>query len=115
MSMGQVVRDAVAQLELAPADLAAAELAYLYADQLDADPTKAGQLGPKLHALLDDLLMTPKARSVAARPGGRDGVPTSPLDELRARRAARTDRTPPLDAAAPCADPRDALRLRRHR
>jgi hypothetical protein len=57
--------------------------------------TVASDLGPKLLAALDALLLTPKARAAAGQALG-DAVPTSPLgalraeeDELAGRRARR--------------------------
>jgi hypothetical protein len=47
----------------------------------------ASDLGPKLLAALEALLLSPRARGVAMK-GGTDGKPAaSPLDELAARRA----------------------------
>lgn len=54
-------------------------------------------LGPKLLATMDALLITPKARS-ALQKGVKDaGKRRNPLNELRARRAARVDNTPAVD------------------
>jgi len=60
----------------------------------------ASDLGPKLLAALSALGLTPAARGDGK--GGTAGEPAAnPLDELRARRAARTDRTATVDTAAP--------------
>lgn len=75
-------------MPLTPGDNAAAQLAIHYAAALDAgdDLTK---IGPALLAALEALGMTPRARKSLVKGGDGDG-PTSPLDELRRKRAART-------------------------
>jgi len=49
----------------------------------------ASDLGPKLLAALDALGLTPKARTAGKEAPGGQPKPANPLDELRARRAAR--------------------------
>jgi len=64
-----------------------------------AEHTVASDLGPKLLAALDALLLTPRAR--VAMKGGTDGKPAAnPLDELAAARA-RLGRSEAVDATAP--------------
>ena len=57
-----------------------------------------GLLGPKLLAALEALELSPRARAAIVR-GGR-GHSTSPLDQLRARRAARLDNPEVVDTSA---------------
>jgi len=59
-----------------------------------------GLLGPKLLAALEALQLSPRARAAIVRAGER-GHSTSPLDQLRARRAARLDDAAAVDAPAP--------------
>jgi hypothetical protein len=90
------VRAGLAELEpLDVRDRAAADLAIMYAEHIDdqsdwsdkqRDPL--AELGPKLLAALTALGLTPQARKAAVPTVAER--PTSPLDELRARRAART-------------------------
>lgn len=81
-----------------PRDAAAVHLARQYAGLLDqgADITK---LGPSLLACLTQLGLTPRGRAAAVAATGAkggqsantdDGGVRSPLDELKARRRART-------------------------
>jgi hypothetical protein len=77
----------------------AAELALTYAARVDLDHELLGELGPKLLVCLDALLLTPKARA-AVKAVTNAGPTASPLDELRARRAARQRDTAALDAPA---------------
>jgi hypothetical protein len=89
MSLHESVRSGLDQLEpLDARDRAAADLALAYAQALDEGDAELDQLGPKLLAALTALQMTPAARSAALK--GSAAPPTSPLDELRAKRAART-------------------------
>lgn len=79
---------ALQQVPVADNDGAAVELAKHYATQLD-DGADSTRMGPAFLAVLESLGMTPRAR--AAQSGGK-GAPDAgpnPLDELRARRAAR--------------------------
>lgn len=92
------MRSAVDELGPEDRDRAAAELAFTYARQIDVgdDPAK---LGPLLLATLESLLMTPRARAAAVRGGVPDGGDKrSPLDELRERRARKSN-PPDLDTA----------------
>lgn len=59
----------------------------------------ASDLGPKLLAALDALLLTPRARD-AAKKAVTDAKPANPLDQLAAARA-RKGRAETLDPAAP--------------
>lgn len=62
--------------------------------------TVASDLGPKLLAALEALLLSPRARGVAMK-GGTDGKPAAnQLDELAAARA-RLGRPEAVDTAAP--------------
>lgn len=97
MSLHDSVRAGLAQLEpLDVRDRATADLALAYAAAID-EPYDWGdkqrdplaELGPKLLAALTALQMTPAARKAAVQ-GSEAPKPASPLDELRAKRAARS-------------------------
>jgi hypothetical protein len=91
MSLSDRVSEGLAELEpLDARDRAVADLAVTYALAIDCDEDgKAlADLGPKLLAALQQLGMTPSARKAAVK-GAPEGEKRSPLDELRARRAAR--------------------------
>ena len=97
MSLHDSVRAGLAELEpLDARDQPVADLALLYAQAVDdsadwqdrqRDPL--AELGPKLLAALAALQMTPAARKAAVS-GGEVAAARSPLDELRAKRAARS-------------------------
>ena len=95
MSLQDSVRAGLAQLEpLDDRDRAVADLALAYAaaidnpeDWQDRQRDPLAELGAKLLAALTALQMTPAARKAAMK--GNAAPPASPLDELRARRAAR--------------------------
>jgi hypothetical protein len=88
-----------------PRDLGAEQLALRYAALVDeakgtADEVKvAGDLGPKLLAALAALGLTPAARQEAVKGGPSGTEHRSPLDELRARRAARQHNAKAVDTA----------------
>ena len=93
------VRAALDAHHTQPADAGAVELALTYARAIDVEDDLA-KLGPPLLATLAALGLTPAARAALAK--GASGEPaTNPLDELRARRAARADRAAAVDTAAP--------------
>ena len=97
MSLHDTVRAGLAELQpLDARDQPVADLALLYAQAIDdsadwqdrqRDPL--AELGPKLLAALTALQMTPAARKAAVQ-GSEAPKPASPLDELRAKRAARS-------------------------
>jgi len=97
MSLTDSVRAGLAKLEpIDVRDRATADLALLYAAHLDdsgdwADKLRdpLAELGPKLLAALTALQMTPAARKAAVPGAEQSAPPTSPLDELRAKRKAR--------------------------
>jgi hypothetical protein len=92
MLLATAVRRALADLDLPATDRAAAELAMTYARAVDSDGDLS-KLGPPLLATLEALGMTPRARAAVKKVAEvtTDAQrPASPLDELRARRAART-------------------------
>lgn len=77
-------------------DRATADLALLYAKAIDDTAAWAdrqrdplAELGPKLLAALTALQMTPTARKAAVKGDGPAAAPSSPVDEIRARRAKR--------------------------
>lgn len=97
-SLQDSVRAGLAQLEpLDVRDRAVADLALRYAaaidnpeDWMDRQRDPLAELGAKLLAALTALQMTPAARK-AAMAGAEQAKPTtSPLDELRAKREARS-------------------------
>jgi hypothetical protein len=99
MSLVRAVQGAVDALALAPADRGAVQLALTYAAAVDAgEPVE--KVGPPLLAVMEALGMTPRARAALVKGGSDAGPSTSPLDELRARRARRNGPAD-LDAAAP--------------
>lgn len=61
--------------------------------------TVAGDLGPKLLAALDALMLTPRARA-KVKAVTTNARPASPLDELRSRRAARQRHATTVDPTA---------------
>lgn len=96
MALVDSVTAGIAELEpLDTRDRAVADLALKYAAAIDDDEgwkdrlrDPLAELGPKLLAALAALQMTPAARSAAVK-GATSAPKSSPLDELRARRAAR--------------------------
>jgi hypothetical protein len=89
--LGVVIRDildeALRSVTSTPADAATVALARKYADLIDGEGDLI-KVGPALLAVLVQLGMTPKSRSVVVPPeGGSSGG--SKADELRARRARR--------------------------
>lgn len=102
MTLRNRVDDALQSIELQPSDMAAAELARLYADEIDriddaveeGDGTSPGlkEYGPKLLSVLDALGLTPKARQARAKTtkgGTRAPQANDPADEIRRRREQR--------------------------
>jgi len=86
----QTVIEAVKGISSGDQDEATIHLAVTYARLIDSDPDHAAKVGPMLLAALEALLMTPRARASVAKGVNSDKrKPVSPLDELRARRAAR--------------------------
>jgi hypothetical protein len=83
-----VVRRALTWVALTPADEAAAELAVTYAEMVDSGIEPLTKVGPALLSCLESLGMTPKSRKAVVEAVKDAGI--SPLDEIRAKRAART-------------------------
>lgn len=81
---------------LASADAYAALDALDKVDAALSAVSVAGELGPKLLATLDALLLTPKAQAGADRPDptGKPAEPTNPLQQLRDELQERRDRRP---------------------
>jgi hypothetical protein len=77
--------------DLAPKDEALAGLLRLYARRIDEDDARMEKLGPHVLAILDSLLLTPKARAALVKgvTDARGQEPANPIDELRAKRDAR--------------------------
>lgn len=99
MTLEGAVRTALDALNLGPSDQGTAELALCYARAVDAEGG-LDKLGPQLLAVLESLGMSPRARASITK-GATNGSPSaSPLDELRARRAARQRDPEAVDAAA---------------
>lgn len=95
--MEHALEQALLALTVADIDAAAVALARTYAREMDADPECVAKVGPLLLQCLESLGMTPRSR---VKGGGADDRTSNPLDELRQRRRARRDGTPPMDAAA---------------
>jgi hypothetical protein len=88
VSLSDRVSEGLAELEpLDVRDRAAAELALTLALAIDTGEVAISDASPKLLAALVQLQMTPAARAAATK--GAPVAARSPLDELRARRAAR--------------------------
>jgi hypothetical protein len=60
--------------------------------------------GPKLLTALDALALTPRARAAITKGVNGDKPAADPIDELRARRAARQHHAETVDATAPGTD-----------
>jgi hypothetical protein len=91
MSMTGAVQEAldVASGPVTARDAGAVALVLAYADEIDGGGDLV-KLGPALLSALGALLLTPAARAAALRNGKRpDDAGTSPLDELRRKRAQR--------------------------
>lgn len=103
MTLRNRVDEALKAVDLQPSDMAAVELARLYADEIDRIDARAGtpeegsaglkEYGPKFLSALDALGLTPKARqarSKASKGGASDApAPADPADEIRKRREQR--------------------------
>jgi hypothetical protein len=92
-SITQAVTDALTSAQLLPCDNGAVALVLRYAAALDdpgGDPRLLSDLGPKLLAALVALGMAPAGRG--AKGGGQVAPVANKLDELKARRDARTNR-----------------------
>lgn len=91
---------ALTEIDSAGRDQATAELARTYAAAID-EGAAVEKLGPLLLAVLESLLMTPRARAALVK-GGNDATaakPANPLDELLAKRQARIDAAKVVDSA----------------
>lgn len=100
MSLVKAVEQAVEVLALTPADQGAVRLALTYAQAIDlGEPVE--KVGPPLLAVLEALGMTPRARAAITKGGTSASPSASPLDELRAKRAARQRGPEDLDPTAP--------------
>lgn len=87
----QTIIGAVENLDVIDQDEPVIHLAITYARLIDGNPAYAAKVGPMLLAALESLLMTPRARAAIVRGANSDKRKTrSPLDELRARRTARS-------------------------
>lgn len=100
MTLHESVKAALEVEPADPRDRAAADLALVYAAEIDAGGDLA-KLGPALLATLEALQMSPRARALARTRGARGGATgKSQLDELR-RRRDRKSGAADLDATAP--------------
>lgn len=90
-TLADSLQKSLAVLELTEKDEAAVRLATEYATQLDAG-ADAVKMGPAYLACLEALGMTPRARAaITGRGDPTSGPGTRPLDQLRAKRAARAN------------------------
>jgi hypothetical protein len=96
MSLRESVQAALDAKPPESKDQAVADLALTYAENVDGGGDLS-KLGPPLLAALEALHMSPRARTGKASTDDKPG--TSPLDELRKRRARKSD-PKDLDAAA---------------
>lgn len=108
MTMRDAVETSLAADTVADSDRAVADLALAYADAIDEDAGQLKDLGPKLLAALEAMQLSPRARSLArlhalgdrgGQQGGSAGSEQGGLDELRIRRARKSD-PPAVDAPA---------------
>lgn len=86
-SMSSAVGRTLDELELAPADAGAAELARKLAESIDiasGDPKVLSDLSPKLLAVLESLGATPKARAQ----NGKEAAPNAAKGKLAVLREA---------------------------
>lgn len=97
MAITPALNKALKQVDTATADAGTVELARAYAASIDSATEPLSNLGPKLLACLDALLMTPKARAAVVK-GGDDEEQPNPVDQLREKRRQRY--APAVDAAA---------------
>ena len=90
-SLLKTLNQSLGEMTLEDKDAAAVRLAKHYAESLDAG-ADAIKMGPAYLACLESLGMTPRARAAIS---GKVAPPSEagrrPLDELRAKRAARTN------------------------
>lgn len=102
--MGAALERALTAVPMDAQDVAVAEIARLYAAQIDADPGRLADVGPKLLAVLVELRLTPKARAAVVKGGTSDddGDKPSALADYRDR--ARSRRAAAMDSSAPRAD-----------
>lgn len=90
-TLAESLQESLETLELLPRDHAAVRLAVDYAEKLD-DGADAIKMGPAYLACLEALGMTPRARAaITGRGDPASGPGTRPLDQLRAKRAARAN------------------------
>ncbi|HEX5120354.1 MAG TPA: hypothetical protein VFW65_34665 [Pseudonocardiaceae bacterium] len=96
----RAVTSAARQANLGGRDRAALALAKRYAADLD-NGGDLDKLGPRLLAVLDALVLTPKALAAITKGVTGDKPTADPVDELRSRRAARQHGPASVDQAAP--------------
>jgi hypothetical protein len=99
MSLREHVEAALAAQTVEARDAAAAELALLYAADIDMG-MDLGKLGPQLLTVLESLLLSPRARAAAKKAVTSEQPAANPLDQLADRRLRR-GRPQAVDAAAP--------------
>lgn len=98
-SLARALDESIRAAQLEPIDRAAVALAKRYACMVDADPDALQRVGHMILPVLTALGLTPAARGKAAK-GATPDAPSA-LDDLRARRRARSDRAAAVDATAP--------------
>lgn len=100
MPLAEIVAESMRREQPEPRDAGTAALALTYATAIDegGDLTR---LGPLLLAALEALLMSPRARAAVKKAVTSDKPSANPLDDLAARRRARTGPAPTMDSAAP--------------
>lgn len=96
------LRRALRKTTLLPSDEATVALAREYARRIDDGDLSVGS---KFLTTLQSLLMTPQSRAIGLpKKGAPDAKPANNLDQLRAKRTARLNNAPAVDATATASD-----------
>lgn len=87
----EALDQALTEADHARVDTATIQLARTYAEHLDDNPGDLAKIGPRLLDCLEALGFTPRARAKMGVTEEEGEKPVNPLDELRKRRAQRTN------------------------
>lgn len=90
MNLLEALETAIQHVDLQEVDQATVELARAYADEIDTYPRAIRSTGWRYLDALESLGLTPRSRGVKEVPAS---ASTSPLDQLKAKRAARVTDT----------------------
>lgn len=99
MSLVTAVQEAIEDLDLMTKDRGTAALALAYAACID-EGADLHTTGLQLLAVLDALLMTPRARAIVNKGVTSVSPSDNPVDEIKARRAKRLRDAEAVDATA---------------